>query len=96
MHGSTPAPHFGGSDHRFGLPVAALGEHLRPGCKYQRERRVLVEPRHEMDGFKRRHDRHAVGERVNGRSSPLPRRFADASLLTATRSVAPRALASAK
>src|SRR6266852_4300501 len=63
-HASAPASHFGGPDHRLGLPVTALGEHLRAGGKYQRERRVLVEPRHEMDGFKRRYHRHAVGERV--------------------------------
>src|SRR5216684_6955997 len=43
-HASAPAPHFGGPDHRLGLPVTALGEHLRAGGNYQRERRVLVEP----------------------------------------------------
>src|SRR2546428_9541927 len=63
-HASAPAPRFGGSYVRFGPPVAAFGEHLGPGGKYQRERGVLVEPRHEMDGFKGRSHRHAVGERV--------------------------------
>src|SRR5438445_1233568 len=64
MHASAPTAHFGRPDYRFGFPVAALGEHLRPGGEYQRERRVLVEPRHEMDGFKGCYHRHAVGERV--------------------------------
>src|SRR5882672_3943347 len=66
MDATTPALYVGGADDGFGLPIAALDQHIRPAGAYQRERGVLVEPGHEADRFESRNDGDAVGEPIDG------------------------------
>src|SRR5882724_3849026 len=66
MDASTPGPYVGGADDGLGLPVSALDQHIGPAGAYQRERRVFVEPSHELDRFESRNDGDAVGQPIDG------------------------------
>src|SRR5690349_8225276 len=66
VHAAAPSAHLRGADDRLGLPVPALRQHVGPAGSYQLERRVLVEPGHDLDGLESRDDGGAIREPIDG------------------------------
>jgi len=64
MNGPSPASYFACTNDIGRLPVAAFDEDVGAADHDGRERRVLVEPGHEIDRGERGQDGHAVLERV--------------------------------
>lgn len=92
---TAPASDFTVTDDLFHRPVAALDQHLRAAFEDALQRRVLVKPGHQRHTFERGDHRQALANGLTGRSSPLPSRRTEASLLSATIIAAPCARACA-
>src|ERR1035437_3990145 len=61
VYGAAPAIDIRAADDPVRRPVAAFDQHVGLGEPYQGERRIVIEPGHQVYRFERSKQRHAVG-----------------------------------
>jgi hypothetical protein len=71
MYKTAPALNLCCTDNAINGPVAAFHENVRSHLKDAFNRRVLIEPGHEIDAFERCNDGETVFQRIQGAVVPF-------------------------